>query len=95
MTLSGLRVLPPPRVAERHHENAVEPPHRAAPPARVERPAPRVERAVRGGGGGYGGEAQREGQAAAVDFCPWGAEILIGNDILRTAGGELPGIRAL
>jgi hypothetical protein len=30
-----------------------------------------------------------------VDFCPWGAEILIGNDILRTAGGELPGIRAL
>jgi hypothetical protein len=69
--------------------------HRAAPPARVERPAPRVERAVRGGGGGYGGEAQREGQAAAVDFCPWGAEILIGNDILRTAGGELPGIRAL
>jgi|SRR5580658_9478584 hypothetical protein len=55
MTLSGLRVLPPPRVAERHHENAVEPPHRAAPPARVERLAPRVERAVRGGGGGYGG----------------------------------------
>jgi outer membrane protein assembly factor BamD (BamD/ComL family) len=36
---------PPPRVVERHHENAVEPPHRQAPPARVERPAPqRVER---------------------------------------------------
>jgi outer membrane protein assembly factor BamD (BamD/ComL family) len=57
----------PPKVVERHHENAVEPPHRQAPPARVERPAPqRVERASRpaphyeargggGGGGGYGG----------------------------------------
>jgi uncharacterized caspase-like protein len=38
---------PPPRVVERHHENAVEPPHRAPPPARVERPAPaHVERAA-------------------------------------------------
>jgi hypothetical protein len=61
-------VAPPPKVVERHHENAVEPPHRQAPPAHVERPAPqRVERASRpapryearsgggGGGGGYGG----------------------------------------
>jgi uncharacterized caspase-like protein len=59
-------VPPPPKVVERHHENAVEPPHRQAPPAHVERPAPqRVEHAPRpapryearssGGGGGYGG----------------------------------------
>jgi uncharacterized caspase-like protein len=60
-------VPPPPKVVERHHENAVEPPHRQAPPAHVERPAPqRVEHASRpapryearssgGGGGGYGG----------------------------------------
>ena len=55
---------PPPRVVERHQPTAVEPPHRQAPPARVERPAPRVERAAsrpaphyepRGGGGGAGG----------------------------------------
>jgi hypothetical protein len=55
---------PPPRVVERHQPTAVEPPHRQAPPARVERPAPRVERAAsrpapryeaRGGGGGGGG----------------------------------------
>jgi outer membrane protein assembly factor BamD (BamD/ComL family) len=55
---------PPPRVVERHHENAVEPPHRQPPPARAERPAPqRAERAAarpapryeaRGGGGGRG-----------------------------------------
>jgi hypothetical protein len=51
-------------VVERHHENAVEPPHRQAPPAHVERPAPQhVEHAsrpapryeARSGGGGYGG----------------------------------------
>jgi hypothetical protein len=29
-------------MVERHHENAVEPPHRQAPPARVERPAPQA-----------------------------------------------------
>ena len=55
---------PPPKVVERHHENAVEPPHRQAPPVHVERPAPqRVERAsrpaprneARGGGLGAAG----------------------------------------
>jgi outer membrane protein assembly factor BamD (BamD/ComL family) len=67
---------PPPRVVERHHENAVEPPHRAAPPVHVERPAPqrveraapRVERAASrpSGGGGYGGGGGGGGHASTM-----------------------------
>ncbi|MBV9970192.1 MAG: hypothetical protein JO228_09430, partial [Xanthobacteraceae bacterium] len=74
-------VAPPPRIVERHHENAVEPPHRQAPPVHVERPAPRVERAASrpapryearsgggGGGGGYGGGGGHSGTVSGVGF---------------------------
>jgi outer membrane protein assembly factor BamD (BamD/ComL family) len=66
---------PPPRVVERHHENAVEPPRRQAPAARAERPAPqRVERASRpqavshSGGGGGGGGGGHAGTMSGVGF---------------------------